>query len=95
MTEAVLDSLTAALSALPKAARDATEELGKLKERLARAPRWAAEVVLRLHPLLLGVRRGEHLLLIAPAFVWDRGRDILRPYAKELAGSQARLLLLV
>jgi len=50
--------------------------------------------VQRVHPLLLAVRRERHSVLIAPAALWDRARDLLEPYVTALSSYEARLLLL-
>ena len=50
--------------------------------------------VTRPHPLLICVRHEELFCLLAPAAVWDHGRELLKPFLPQLAASQARLLLL-
>jgi HD-GYP domain-containing protein (c-di-GMP phosphodiesterase class II) len=68
--------------------------LGRLFDALASDPRLADRVVVRPHPLVALVRGGDHVVLVAPAAVWDQGRDALRPFAHKLASSEALLLLL-
>lgn len=46
------------------------------------------------HPLLVTVRSGQLFTLIAPASVWDHGREVLRPFAERLADGQAMIVLL-
>jgi HD-GYP domain-containing protein (c-di-GMP phosphodiesterase class II) len=48
----------------------------------------------RIHPLLVSVRREGRMVLLAPAQVWDRGRELLEPYVQALSAYEARLLLL-
>lgn len=68
--------------------------VGRLLEGLTADPRLAERVIVRPHPLLVMVRKGEHVVLVAPSVVWDEGRDALRPFAQKLAASEALLLLL-
>lgn len=68
--------------------------LDRVAESLARDARFSAFVVARPHPLLVMVRSGEAFVLIASAAVWDGGRELLRPYADQLASAEARLVLL-
>ena len=48
----------------------------------------------RPHPLLLQVRRGSHSVLLAPASVWDKGRDLLAPFADGIAAYETRVILM-
>ena len=50
--------------------------------------------MVRPHPLLLLVRSAGFLVVIAPAAVWDKGRDLLSPYSDKFAAVEARLILL-
>ncbi len=70
------------------------QDFDRLAQALGAEPRLAKEVVVRPHPLLLMVRRGANVVLLAPASVWDRGRELLRPWAGAFAAFEARLLLL-
>jgi HD-GYP domain-containing protein (c-di-GMP phosphodiesterase class II) len=63
-------------------------------DRLAAEPRLFDCIVSRPHPLLGVVRRGPLFVLIAPAAVWSRGREVLRPFAAKFAEGEAMLLLL-
>lgn len=98
MTSSGIDTTPSARSSairkLSPRAHDSAERLRALGERLARSPRASGDVVTRPHPLLLMVRRGALLVLIAPAAVWDKGRDLLKPYADKFAACEARLILL-
>src|SRR5262249_16926307 len=51
-------------------------------------------VVVRAHPLLVTLRKEHHMVVLAPAAVWDRGREILRPLAARFAEGGAALVLL-
>jgi HD-GYP domain-containing protein (c-di-GMP phosphodiesterase class II) len=84
----------AELRKLSANALDSVEVLAALAQRLGQETRLGAVVVTRPHPLLLMVRRGAHSVLVAPASVWDKGRELLSPYADRFAEYEARLLLL-
>ena len=57
-------------------------------------PRLAGELVTRPHPLLAMLAREEYAVVFAPAAVWDRGRELLKPFAHRFAESTALLVLL-
>jgi len=80
--------------ALSPRARAALDRLGTLAEWLAQHPGQSGDTVTRPHPLVLMVRRAGYRVLIAPASVWDKGRDLFRPYLELLASVEARLVLL-
>lgn len=65
-----------------------------LAHDLAADARLANEIVAQPHPLLVTVTRDNLIVVCAPAGVWDRGRDLLRPFAKRFADSTAMLVLL-
>jgi HD-GYP domain-containing protein (c-di-GMP phosphodiesterase class II) len=88
LTAAVADARTA------PAASATLDRLSLLASRLAGDPRAAGDFVARPHPLLVMVRRGAAIVLLVPACVWDRGRDLLKPYAERLAAYEARLIVL-
>ena len=73
----------------------AVAELGvaELAGRLAADPRLADRVVTRPHPLLTVVRQERLFVVIAPAAVWERGREVLRPFGPLLAEGDALLVL--
>jgi len=83
-----------AIRALSPRARESVERLGALGEWLSQHPDQSGDTLVRPHPLLLMVRRGEFLVLIAPASVWDQGRALLKPYLDKFAAVEARLVLL-
>jgi len=66
----------------------------RLAEQLAGDPRLASEIVSRPHPLLVAVTRDELMVVVAPAAVWDRGRELLKPFAARFADATAMLILL-
>ena len=68
--------------------------LGRVANALVADPRFAADVITRPHPLLVNVARGELVVLIAPAVVWDAGRELLAPYAARFADGFALVVLL-
>jgi HD-GYP domain-containing protein (c-di-GMP phosphodiesterase class II) len=65
-----------------------------LTARLAADPRLSDRVVTRPHPLLVTVRQDRLFALVAPAAVWDRGREVLRPFASRFAEGEALMILL-
>src|SRR5262245_48645341 len=86
--------LSQVLRRLSPQALTGTAQLSAVAERLSRSSFRASDVVTRPHPLLVMVRRGELICLIALAEIWDKARDLLAPYSERLAGHEARLLLL-
>jgi len=82
------------IRALSPRARGAVDRLGTLGEWLTLHPGQNGDTVTRPHPLLLMVRRAGYRVLIAPASVWDKSRDLLSPYLEQFASSEARLVLL-
>jgi HD-GYP domain-containing protein (c-di-GMP phosphodiesterase class II) len=75
-------------------AHSSVAALGMLAEWLAQHPGQTGDTLTRPHPLLLLVRRAGFLVLIAPAAVWDKGRELLSPYLEKFASVEARLILL-
>src|SRR4051812_20277623 len=82
------------IRALSPRARASVDRLGLLAEWLAQHPSQSSDTLTRPHPLLLLVRRAGFLVLIAPASVWDKGRELLSPYSEQFAAVEARLILL-
>jgi hypothetical protein len=72
----------------------ALDILGRIAASLAGDPRFSQDTVTRPHPLILCVQRNESYAIIAPARVWDRGRDILKPFSHRFAEGSALLILL-
>ena len=69
-------------------------KMTKLATALGADPRLANEVVTRPHPLLISVTRDDLVVLLAPSAVWDRGKELLRPFTARFADSTAMLILL-
>jgi HD-GYP domain-containing protein (c-di-GMP phosphodiesterase class II) len=69
-------------------------KVSRLFEQLAHDSRLVNETVTRLHPLLIGVTRDDLLVVVAPAAVWDRGRELLKPFSPRFADSTAMLILM-
>ncbi|HEX2674601.1 MAG TPA: HD domain-containing phosphohydrolase [Polyangiaceae bacterium] len=82
------------IRALSPRARATVDRLAALAAWLSQHPAQSSDTVTRPHPLLLLVRRAGFLVLIAPASVWDQGRDLLGPYLEKFAAIEARLVLL-
>lgn len=83
-----------ALRALSPRAQETVLGLTRLAEELAREPLLTGALLSRPHPLLLSLRKGPLGVLIAPALVWDKGRDLLTPFAESIAAYETRLVLL-
>jgi HD-GYP domain-containing protein (c-di-GMP phosphodiesterase class II) len=69
-------------------------QVAALASRLAADPRLGHRVVARPHPLLVSVRQDRLFALVAPAALWERGREVLRPFTDALAQGEALLVLL-
>lgn len=69
-------------------------KMGAIVADLAREPRLGGDVVTRPHPLLAAVNREKLMVVVAPAAVWERGRDLLKPFARRFADSTALLVLI-
>ena len=68
------------LDGLPIVAR-----MTRLFDELTRDPRLANEIVTRPHPLLITANRDELTVVVAPAAVWERGRELLKPFTHRFA----------
>ena len=68
--------------------------MNRLADLLADDPRLASETVSRPHPLLVAMTRDELMVVLAPAAVWARGRELMRPFAGRFAESTAMLVLM-
>ena len=71
-----------------------TSLLGELNIKLRGDGRLADRQVCQPHPLVLLVRAGARIVLIAPAISWDRGREIFKPFAWHFAEARAALVLM-
>jgi HD-GYP domain-containing protein (c-di-GMP phosphodiesterase class II) len=72
-------------------------ELARLSEvcsRLRADPRLSGRRIVRPHPLLVTLEESRRAVIVAPAAVWDRGRDVLRPFAARFVEGAAMLILL-
>jgi HD-GYP domain-containing protein (c-di-GMP phosphodiesterase class II) len=69
-------------------------KMNRLADQLANDPRLVHETISRPHPLLVAVTRDEIMVVLAPAGVWDRGRELLKPFAARFADSTAMLILM-
>ena len=96
MTDASRDApaISPEIRALSPRAQDTVTALNALGAWLVQNPAQSGDTLTRPHPLLLLVRRAGFLVLIAPASVWDKGRDLLTPYLEKFAAIEARLILL-
>lgn len=68
--------------------------LAKLSAELSRELGATGEIVTVPHPLVLAVSRAELMVVLTPAAVWDRGRDLLKPFTQRFAAGAAMLVLL-
>ena len=86
--------LQSVAASTPRAAsQDLVAKMSRLAEQLTRDPR-LMDPVIRPHPLLLAVTREDLMVVVAPSAVWDRGRELLKPFAGRFADSTAMLILL-
>jgi HD-GYP domain-containing protein (c-di-GMP phosphodiesterase class II) len=89
MTEPV-----ARASSMPPSASDVSGgPLDGVFRLLKGDPRLAGETLTRPHPLLVLFSREDYQVVLAPAAVWDHGREILKPFVPLLAGGGALLVL--
>jgi HD-GYP domain-containing protein (c-di-GMP phosphodiesterase class II) len=68
--------------------------LARVGDLLGRDARLQVDGCTRPHPLLIMVTRGALTVLVAPGLVWDRGRDLFKPFAARFADGAAMLVLL-
>ena len=69
-------------------------KMNRLAELLANDTRLVNETISRPHPLLVAVTRDDLMVILAPAAVWDRGRELLKPFSARFADSTAMLILM-
>ncbi|HVR18422.1 MAG TPA: HD domain-containing phosphohydrolase [Polyangiaceae bacterium] len=79
---------------LSPAAEAAVAALDRVESELSQHPAATGDAVLRAHPLVLIVRRQDFAVVLAPASVWDRKRELFAPWTEKLASAEARLVLL-
>src|SRR5271156_6374099 len=75
------------------AASATTVAVSRLAEAIAQDTRMANDCLTRPHPLLLLLSRDAASIVVAPAIVWDKGRELLKPFAMRFAESSALLVL--
>jgi len=85
---------TGGFEASSPAARAQIAVIDRVLRDLAARPVQAGDVLVKPHPLIALVRRQALQVLIAPASVWDSARELLAPWTDQLAGFEARLILL-
>jgi HD-GYP domain-containing protein (c-di-GMP phosphodiesterase class II) len=88
MNDAFRADVEGPFSTLPRSPIDST--FAALKTD----PRLAGETVTRPHPLLAMLAREEYVVVVAPAAIWDYGRELLKPFAPRFAEATALLVLL-
>ncbi|MEJ7733753.1 MAG: HD domain-containing phosphohydrolase [Polyangiaceae bacterium] len=64
-----------------------------LLDRVLHDARYAGFAVARPHPLLVSLRRDPLVVVLAPGAVWDKAREVLKPFAASMAASEALLVL--
>lgn len=69
-------------------------KMSRIAEQLAADARLVHETIARPHPLLVAVARDDLMVVLAPAAVWERGRELLKPFAARFAESTAMLVLM-
>jgi HD-GYP domain-containing protein (c-di-GMP phosphodiesterase class II) len=74
--------------------RSSTDAMDEIADMLSRDPRVADDLVTQPHPLLVLATHGDYQVVVAPAVVWDHGRELLKPFAEDFADASAMLVLL-
>ena len=72
----------------------ADSAIARVAALFASDPRFVALHVTRPHPLIVMAREDARFVVVSTADVWDRARDLLRPYAPRVAEGDATLVLL-
>lgn len=94
MSSAAPDPIRGAAPAPSAAAAALLATMAGVAARLTADPRLTGRVVARPHALIASIRREQRFVLVIPAAVWDRARDVLRPFAAKLADGEVMLVLL-
>ncbi len=68
--------------------------MNRIKSQLAQDARLGDDLVLRPHPLLVAITREDLMVVLAPAAVWDRARELLKPFTARVVEGTAMLILL-
>ncbi len=76
------------------AGRPSIEAFDEVIRVLESDPRLSDRIVVRPHPLLILVRRESSTVLVGSSKVWSSARQLLRPFAEELADGAMTLVLL-
>jgi HD-GYP domain-containing protein (c-di-GMP phosphodiesterase class II) len=79
---------------LREASEASRAQIAVLDRIVAELTSRATDTVVRPHPAIVLVRRQTFEVLIAPAGLWDKARDLLSPWTEKLAAFEARLVLL-
>jgi HD-GYP domain-containing protein (c-di-GMP phosphodiesterase class II) len=64
-----------------------------LLDRVLHDARYGSFAVARPHPLLVSLRRDPLVVVLAPGAVWDKAREVLKPFAASMAAGEALLVL--
>lgn len=72
---------------------DAPPAVNALIDRILPDARYADFAVARPHPLLVTLRRDPLLVVLAPGAVWDKAREVLKPFSAGMAAGEALLVL--
>ncbi|MDI1427853.1 HD domain-containing phosphohydrolase [Polyangium sorediatum] len=88
-----LDGANDAARSSARYGRDALTTMNLIEARLVSDARLSDRTVVRPHPLLVTVRSDRLFAVLAPGSLWDRGREVLRPFAHKLASGEAMLVL--
>jgi HD-GYP domain-containing protein (c-di-GMP phosphodiesterase class II) len=67
--------------------------IARVAARVSTDPRLGDRIVSRPHPLVVTLRQDDLLVVLAPAAVWEKDRDVLRPYGGRFAAGDAALVL--
>jgi HD-GYP domain-containing protein (c-di-GMP phosphodiesterase class II) len=71
-----------------------TARLADIAGALRSDGRFADKKITQPHPLLVQIRAGDRIALLAPAVAWDQAREIFKPFAGHFAEVKAALLLM-
>ncbi len=83
----------AAIPKLSESGQALADSMATIGARMAALPSLSDASVGMPHPTIVAIRRDEFRVLIIAAEVWDRCRDLLSPFADDLARFTARLVV--
>ncbi|MGH7283968.1 MAG: GAF domain-containing protein, partial [Polyangiaceae bacterium] len=69
-------------------------KLARIVETLAGDARLQVDGVSRPHPLLVLISKPDAAIILTPAFVWEKNRELLKPFADRFAAGTAAVILL-